>query len=178
MDADALRRLAGRTGFDVSALEKDYALTWLIQGIYAGPPLADVLIFKGGTAIRKIYAPEWRLSEDLDFTIVKSVKSTTVRKGFEKIFARLSDQSGLKLEFVQFHSKPYYIQARIQFLGPLRHKNTIKLDISLTEKLVEPPANVTVKPAYDDVPSFTALVYTSNEILVEKLRSIMCRVTR
>ena len=174
MDADALRRLADRTGFDVSALEKDYALTWLIQGIYSGT-LANVLIFKGGTAIRKVYAPEWRLSEDLDFTVVKKVTPATVRKAFESVFSSLKRQSGLAFEFTQFHAKPYYVQARIQFLGPLDYKNTVKLDISFTEKLVEEPVTVEVEPEFEDVPGFAALAYTLNEIMIEKLRSIMQR---
>jgi len=176
MDADALRRLAGQTGFDVGTLEKDYALSWLLYGIYADPsPLATVLVLKGGTAIRKVYVPEWRLSEDLDFTAVGSVKPTTIRKGFAKIVALLGKKCSLGFKLSQFHGKPYYVQARVQFLGPLGHRNTIKLDLSLAEKLVERPVTVSVDPEYDGIPSFQVLVYTPHEILIEKLRSIMQR---
>ncbi|MCJ2520011.1 MAG: nucleotidyl transferase AbiEii/AbiGii toxin family protein, partial [Candidatus Thermoplasmatota archaeon] len=143
MDADGLRRLAGQTGFDVATLEKDYALTWLVQGIYApDSPLANVLIFKGGTAIRMVYSPEWRLSDDLDFTILKDIEPKTVRDGFEQVFVRLRERSDIAYEFYQYHGRPYVILARIQFLGPLGHKNRIKVDISLDEKLVEDPASV------------------------------------
>lgn len=172
MDADALRRLAGQTGFDVAALEKDYALTWLLQGIYSSP-VADVLIFKGGTAIRKVYAPEWRLSEDLDFTVTKKTSPKEIKKGLAAVFRKLKD-SGIEFGFSQFHGKPYYVQARVQFLGPLRHKNTVKLDVSMNEKLVDEPAHVEVKPEYN-VPGFTILAYTIDEILVEKIRSILQR---
>lgn len=173
MDADALRRLAGQTGFDVAALEKDYALTWLLQGIYSSP-LADVLIFKGGTAIRKVYAPEWRLSEDLDFTVTKKTSPEEIKKELTAVFRKLKEESGLQFDFAQFHAKPYYVQARVQFLGPLRHKNTIKLDVSLTERLVDAPTHVAVKAEYG-VPGFTILAYTIDEILVEKIRSILQR---
>ncbi len=62
MDENDLRRQARKTGFDVATLEKDYALTWLLSSIYWNESkLRDLLIFKGGTAIRKIYFPEWRL---------------------------------------------------------------------------------------------------------------------
>lgn len=72
MDENDLRRRARKTGFNVATLEKDYALTWLLSGIYwEDSTLRDILIFKGGTAIRKIYFPEWRLSEDMDFTIMQ-----------------------------------------------------------------------------------------------------------
>ncbi len=175
MDADDLRRLAADTPFDVATLEKDYALTWLLHGIYSETSsLRDVLVFKGGTALRKVYAPEWRLSEDLDFTILQDIQPDAVSQGFEDSFAQLSEQSGLSFQFSQIHTQAYYIQARAQFLGPLGYKNTIKLDISLTEKLIDDPTTVEVEPEYN-IPPFTILVYTLNEILIEKLRSIMQR---
>jgi len=66
MDENDLRRRARKTGFNVATLEKDYALTWLLIGIYLeDSKLRYILIFKGGTAIRKIYFSEWRLSEDI-----------------------------------------------------------------------------------------------------------------
>ncbi|MDA1347694.1 MAG: nucleotidyl transferase AbiEii/AbiGii toxin family protein, partial [Chloroflexi bacterium] len=49
-------------------LEKDYALSYLLAGIVAVPQLADSLVFKGGTCLRKAYFPGYRFSEDLDFT--------------------------------------------------------------------------------------------------------------
>lgn len=176
MDADDLRRLAGRTGFDLATLEKDYALSWLIQGIYGqNSRLAPFLIFKGGTAIRKVYYREWRLSEDLDFTILKSIEPGTVQAGFQTVFAQVERQSGISYDFKQYHERPYVILARAQFRGPLDQRNTIKVDISLNEKLVENPARVDVSPDYDDIPGYEALVYSLREILVEKLRSIMQR---
>ncbi len=36
----------------------------------ANSPLRDRLAFKGGTALKKIYAPDYRFSEDLDFTLL------------------------------------------------------------------------------------------------------------
>ncbi len=176
MDADGLRRLTGQTQFDVATLEKDYALNWLIGVIYApDSPLANVLIFKGGTAIRTVFSPEWRLSEDLDFTILKDVEAKAVQDGFEEIFINAKERSNIQYRFRQFHATDYIILARIQFLGPLNHRNLIKLDISLDEKLVEDPVHVEVEPRYEDIHGFTVLVYGLNEILVEKIRAIMQR---
>lgn len=53
-------------------------------------------------------------------------------------------------------------------------KNKISLDISLKEKLIEKPLQINVKPEYE-IPPFEVLVYSPNEILVEKLRSILQR---
>lgn len=176
MEADDLRRLARRTGFDAGTLEKDYALTWLLSGIYSeDSKLRDILIFKGGTAIRKVYFPEWRLSEDLDFTILQKVTPETVRQSFEHVFPPLKDASKIAYSLSSFNHSKHAIFADVQFLGPFRFKNRIAHDISLMEKLVEPPVLRIVKPEYEDIPEFKILVYSLNEILVEKIRSILQR---
>jgi predicted nucleotidyltransferase component of viral defense system len=176
MEADELRRLAKRTGFDVATLEKDYALTWLLNGIYSkDSKLSDTLILKGGTAIRKIYFPEWRLSEDLDFTILGRVSVVKMRQDFERAFALLKEISSISYSFNTFTSGKYTILADVQFLGPLGFKNRIAHDISLREKLVEEPIWRKVRPEYEDIPEFRAQVYSLNEILVEKIRSIFQR---
>lgn len=175
MDANALRKLARKTGFDIVTLEKDYALTWLLSGIYSkDSPLRDILIFKGGTAIRKVYFPEWRLSEDLDFTVLDRVEAGIVKNGFEDIF-KLLDSSGIKFSFGDFESTKHGIFANVQFVGPLQYKNRIAHDISLTEKMVDKPAKIRVRPEYADVSEFVATVYSLNEIVVEKIRSMLQR---
>jgi predicted nucleotidyltransferase component of viral defense system len=175
MDSNALRKLAGKTGFDIVTLEKDYALTWLISGIYSrDSPIRDILIFKGGTAIRKVYFPEWRLSEDLDFTVVDKIDVGIVKDGFKAIFKML-DSSGITFSLGDFDSTKHGIFANVQFVGPLNYKNRIAHDISLTEKMVDKPAKIRVKPDYSDVPEFEATVYSLNEIVVEKVRSMIQR---
>ncbi len=49
-------------------LEKDYALGYVLAGIAQVPALADALVIKGGTALRKFYFADYRFSEDLDFS--------------------------------------------------------------------------------------------------------------
>ena len=94
--------------------------------------LREILIFKGGTAIRKIYFPEWRLSEDMDFTIMQEIDHSELKQDFEQVF-------------------------------------------SLKEKMIEKPMRIKVKPEYEDIPEFEVPVYSPNETLVEKLRSILQR---
>jgi uncharacterized protein len=176
MNADDLRRLARSTGFDLATLEKDYALTWLLSGIYCqDSSLASFLIFKGGTAIRKIHFPEWRLSEDMDFTVIQTGAAKEIRHGFEDAFRWLKEKSGIQFRFNSFHQSKNAVLADVQFLGPLGHKNRISHDIALKETLVDDTQRVNVKPEYDGIPEFTCLVYSVDEILVEKLRSILQR---
>ena len=149
MDENELRRRARKTGFNVATLEKDYALTWLLSGIYwEDSKLRDILIFKGGTAIRKIHFPEWRLSEDLDFTIMQEVDPQSLKHAFEQVFLSVSKRSSIVYSFSAFNTGEYAIFADVQFLGPIGFKNKIAHDISLKEKMVEKPLLMNVKPEY------------------------------
>jgi len=50
-----LRDVANRTRVSQMVVEKDYALSYLLAGIAAKPELSETLIFKGGTALKKLY---------------------------------------------------------------------------------------------------------------------------
>ena len=68
---DSLLRLAARAQPDTPfwALEKDYALSYLLAGMAQVGTLVDTPVLKGGTALRKFYFSDYRFSEDLDFSV-------------------------------------------------------------------------------------------------------------
>ena len=70
MISDAqLRRLARDLDVRLGYAEKNYVNSWILWTIYTSP-YGDNLLFKGGTALSKLYFPEtWRYSEDLDFGV-------------------------------------------------------------------------------------------------------------
>jgi predicted nucleotidyltransferase component of viral defense system len=175
--ADDVKRLAREAGLAAGVLEKDYAITWLLYGIYhTDSKLRNLLILKGGTAIRKVYFPKtWRLSEDLDFTITNRERLETVRAGFEKAFDFLASSSGIIFSLKDFASGEWSILATIQYVGPLGAKNRIAHDITLKERLVEKPEWRTISPEYPDLEKFKVKIYSLTEVLVEKLRSIIQR---
>ena len=49
-------------------IEKDYVLTWALNGIANHKVLSQAMVFKGGTVLKKCYIEDYRFSEDLDFT--------------------------------------------------------------------------------------------------------------
>lgn len=69
-----LQRLANREKVALGMLEKDYVLTEVLKALSQVPELSELFIFKGGTALRKVYFPGWRYSEDLDFTVSRGIK--------------------------------------------------------------------------------------------------------
>lgn len=65
-------QIAKKLYLDPAIIEKDYALGWLLMGIYAHLELKNAWIFKGGTCLKKCYFHQYRFSEDLDFTLQDS----------------------------------------------------------------------------------------------------------
>jgi hypothetical protein len=64
-----LRREARRRKLALHLIEKDYVLGWLLSAIYSSS-VSSLISFKGGTDLSKVFFHgNWRLSEDLDFTI-------------------------------------------------------------------------------------------------------------
>jgi predicted nucleotidyltransferase component of viral defense system len=75
-----IQKIAARQGLRDTQIEKDYVIGWILSGISRNDYLSSVLAFKGGTAIRKFYVNDYRLSEDLDFTFTKGKMDINVLK--------------------------------------------------------------------------------------------------
>lgn len=75
---DAVIATAREYGFRTSLVEKDYYCSLLLA--HLGRDVGTSLVFKGGTALSKVYADFYRLSEDLDFVIpIKTDRARSVR---------------------------------------------------------------------------------------------------
>ncbi len=170
ISADEIRKMARVRKFPAGVIEKDYALSWLLYGIYKSE-LKDALVFKGGTALSKAYFPGfWRLSEDLDFT---AIKDYDLKESLKRCLEMLS-KDVMEFELGSFHANPEHIIAEVRFRGPLG-KNSIRVDISLNEKIIIKPVPKEVEPEYIDGKKFKILIYSLDEIFAEKLRSIIQR---
>ena len=169
---EEIRRIARRKNLNVGLTEKDYVIEWLLKGIYESK-IGDSLIFKGGTAIKKVYFPKiWRFSHDLDFT---ALDNENIENQLKEIFNDIEEKSLIKLEFKSFHATSGSIIANVQFSGPLNAKNRIRVDITLDEEVITDPVLKVIDSQYPDIGRYNIRVYSLEEILVEKMRSILQR---
>ena len=175
--ADQVKRIAGEAELAAGVVEKDYALTWLLRGLYLkNSSLRDSFVLKGGTAMRKGYFPEtWRFSEDVDFTVVGDKTAERIRLAMQAVFETLRSESGIGYSLESFHATEGAIIASVRFVGPLNFANRIRHDITLKETMVRKPERRPVRSAYPDLPEFDILAYPLMEILAEKIRSMMQR---
>jgi uncharacterized protein len=59
-----IRDRARRLGVDIELIRKDYVLNHVLAAVAES---ADDIVFRGGTALARVYWPDFRISEDLDF---------------------------------------------------------------------------------------------------------------
>lgn len=65
-----IQQKARAVGVRDQQIEKDYILSWILCGIAKHEQLSKIIVFKGGTVLKKIYFEYYRFSEDLDFTLL------------------------------------------------------------------------------------------------------------
>jgi len=60
---------ASRMGTTNAIVEKDFWVVWTLDKIFSHPKLREMLMFKGGTSLSKIYGLIERFSEDIDLIL-------------------------------------------------------------------------------------------------------------
>lgn len=170
-----LQRLANREKVALGILEKDYVLTEVLKALSQVPVLSEVLIFKGGTALRKVYFSHWRYSEDLDFTVKRDMAKEELKQALETWYRQVEQASQVRLTTKRLHKPDGYARIRTQFLGPLAHPGMIYVDLTFDEPLCLEPEyrSVLTDPFAEE--QRNVLVYPLEELLAEKLRSLLER---
>jgi predicted nucleotidyltransferase component of viral defense system len=176
-----------------SIIDKDWVLGHFIDAIYSLPEYRDKLVFKGGTCLHKCYFNDYRFSEDLDFTS-NDPEFVLDRKLLENIVGILNERTEIpahiqNIERLNFRDKLTGFSATIRYWGaehprnqapptPQRWQTSVKIEVILYEKMIFPPEIRKVNHEYSDQLSVVATTipcYSINEILAEKLRSLIQR---
>lgn len=176
--SNRLARQGGRR-IPEAVLERDYCLSWFLVGL-SKTPLTKILAFKGGTAIKKCFIPDYRFSEDLDFTLREDASFEKIQEHFALAFAYAERTSGIRLQITR-HDRHSHENSHTFFLGyegplPGASGKEVKVDISIRERIVFPIESSPVLKAYDeyeDLPADEMIgVYSISEIAAEKIIAI------
>jgi predicted nucleotidyltransferase component of viral defense system len=185
--------IATQKGVVKSTIDKDWALGHFIDAIFSIPELRQKLIFKGGTCLKKCYIPDYRFSEDLDFTSIdKEFKLT--RKHLTEITTLIQQRISMSTHIESLKELVYKDQlvgyeAIIKFWGadhpqnetlpiPQRWQTKIKIEIILYELMLFPVKYRDINHNYSDKLSTSALqipCYSIEEVIAEKMRALIQR---
>lgn len=188
-----IANIATVKGVRKSTIDKDWALGHFLDAIYSISELSEKLIFKGGTCIRKCYLPDYRFSEDLDFTS-NDHEFRLTEEHLIKIAQLLKERVELQTHIVSLKELKYKdnltgFEAVIKFWGadhprneppppPERWQTKVKIEVILFEEIIYAVQKRDVTHNYSDALTENAKqipCYSIEEILSEKLRSLVQR---
>ena len=183
-----IQQKARTVGVRDQQIEKDYILSWILFGVSQHEQLSKAIVFKGGTVLKKIYFEDYRFSEDLDFTLLKNDASSSTAQAsnehifewFSQTFDLIKEEANIPLEIIDDNQhEDGGINFYISYIGPLGGQGSnkrVKVDISRSEQLVFEPVMKSVFTDYTDLEEHQLLCYPLEEVLVEKMRSVMQRM--
>jgi predicted nucleotidyltransferase component of viral defense system len=172
--ANRLHKEHGGRRIPESVLERDYCLAWFLAGL-SQSQLGKLLIFKGGTALKRCHFGDYRFSEDLDFTLARPADFAEIRNDLEEVYQHVAQASGIRFAFDR-EDRQSHVNSHTFYLGyqgPLPNPNTVKVDITISETVLFPVEQREILRAYEefnDIPAGCAVaVYSLNEIVTEKV---------
>jgi uncharacterized protein len=176
-----IQQKAHLSGVRDQQIEKDYILSWILSGLSKHAQLSRAIVFKGGTVLKKVYFEDYRFSEDLDFTLRDTaMPNEHVLSWFKAVFETIKDEANIPLDITdKMEHNDGGICFYITYIGPpggQGNNKKIKVDISRSEQLVFAPVMKNAFIGYSDLEQHQLLCYPLEEILVEKMRSLMQRM--
>jgi uncharacterized protein len=183
-----IQNKAREVGVRDHQIEKDYILSWILQGIARHDHLSKVIVFKGGTVLKKVYFEKYRFSEDLDFTLLDNdISNKQISEWFTEVFETVKENANIPFEVIndneyednQLRDVQRGINFYISYIGPLGGlgaNKKVKVDISRSELLVFEPLMQDVFLGFTDLEDHQLLCYSLEEVLLEKMRSVMQRM--
>ena len=144
-------------------IEKDYFQDLLLFHIYKQ---TNVLIFKGGTALYKLYGLQ-RFSEDLDFSLREDIN------GEEIIKKVLGNIENAKIKEIKRLKESTLI--KIALKGILTKYNTIRIDINFKNIVFEKFDVKNYVSSYVDINPFNLRVLSLKEMVAEKIHALFNR---
>ncbi len=161
IDSTEVRNRARELEVSERVVEKDYVLTHLL--VSTADRAADNFVFRGGTALSKVYWPDFRLSEDLDFLCTAS--SQDVRTWLSESVEVATARTGLELRLDFGDARDGWARSLVAWDG-----NEVIVDVNLRERVYLEAKRERPLTPYSDLneSDATLLVVALAEILGNK----------
>jgi len=167
MDKDFALNMAAQAGIDAQQVVREEAELIFLQGLFESA-ISDGLVFKGGTALRLIYASP-RFSEDLDFSETRKITAPE----FKKIITRIV-KSDTRFSIKGLASKYYTHLAQIRIKEPWQEiAFSMKIEIAKVspKRLDLSYTNSLAKSSLSNI-SVMVRAFTLEKILEDKFRCV------
>lgn len=176
-----VRQAAKDSRVNQLVVERDYAQSYVLLGIGSQPELRDALIFKGGTALKKVHLGNYRFSEDLDFSAVGAPTGADLERAIHSAVAagqaaaqRFSPMDLRVERYAEREPHPRGQEAfvvRVRFPWQRDHVVPVIIEVTHDEPVLLPAPPLAVFHGYDEPFDANVRAYSLHEIAAEKLRA-------
>lgn len=131
MDLFQAQRLAARQNVPPDIIEKDFLIEILLFYLGKESFFKERFIFRGGTALKKIYFSEYRFSEDLDFLLKKGQELDIHRQKFSELAEKINHDYPYRLTLSVGESGQERLQFFVHYdiIPEIRSAKSLKIDI-------------------------------------------------
>ena len=125
-----IQRIASQKRIPEDIIEKDYFIELLLFYLSSDYSFRKKFVFRGGTALKKIYFPDYRFSEDLDFIVEEKENLTDLEEVLNEILIKISNDFPFKPAKIS-SIKNDRLQAFIKYdiVPEIRANKELKVDI-------------------------------------------------
>jgi len=183
LNIEVIKQKAAQKEVPEIIIEKAYILDWILWGITQFPRFRNSIVFKGGTALHKIYFPDWRFSEDLDFTTITRMEEKKLRKFLPEMCKLIRERVGIILRLRNIEpggekGREWSFETKIEYIGPRQQAAgnlpVITLHITNDEQIIDEPLLKPLANPFEDMEKgFLIPIYSLEEIFAEKLRTVL-----
>jgi predicted nucleotidyltransferase component of viral defense system len=170
-------------------IERDYLLSWLLAGISQVDSLHELLVFKGGTALKKCYFGKYRFSEDLDFSALAGVPTgqameNAIRQATDAATQLLNEYAPVTLTCERYTEKEPHpggqeaFAIRARFPWHRKPQARVIIETAVDERVLKPVCRRTMLHEYGEPVDAVIAVYSLEEIVAEKLRAILQHIEK
>ena len=164
-------------------VEKDYAISFLLSAISSTPGFSQNLVLKGGTALRKLFFPGYRFSEDLDYSTLQLGQidgcDNLMEETAHNLTQSLNERGPFEVKIEQLvlrephpgNQKAYIV--RIKFPAHRTPLCRLKVEITVDEPIIRETEILPVLHEFPDEFEGKILAYSISEITSEKLRAFL-----
>jgi predicted nucleotidyltransferase component of viral defense system len=176
-----IRAECERTGVLREVVEKDYAIGYVLAAMYGQAELASRLVFKGGTALRKAHFPDYRFSEDLDFTALPGTAAFDglIQAAASAAADMLRAQGDFEVTVSRYPVRDPHpdgqeaFRIHIRFPWQGRSSCSLKVEITTDEPVLGAVVDLPLFHGYDERLASGLRCYALEEVVAEKLRALL-----
>jgi predicted nucleotidyltransferase component of viral defense system len=115
-----LRRLSAQWGVDIAAVERAYAMDWLLKGIFDHAPLARTFVLRGATALCCAYCADYPPVEGAEFFALETPHPAALRAALDVA----ANVGGVRFLLPD--------ASHVEYTGPLGRRSAAQPRIALT----------------------------------------------